>query len=67
MICSISGENLAEVDQIVGDDAETGTIGEPAAVIKAVLDALKPAGRVADIRMSATPPRLWRGRQRPCA
>jgi len=38
---------------------ESGTIGAPAAVIGAVLDALAPMG-VDDIEMPATPERVWR-------
>jgi carbon-monoxide dehydrogenase large subunit len=38
---------------------ESGTIGAPAAVIGAILDALAPLG-VDDIEMPATPPRVWR-------
>jgi len=37
---------------------EAGTIGAPAAVINAVLDALRPLG-VSDIQMPATPARVW--------
>jgi aerobic carbon-monoxide dehydrogenase large subunit len=37
---------------------EAGTIGAPAAVINAVLDALRPLG-VTDIQMPATPSRVW--------
>ncbi len=38
---------------------ESGTIGAPAAVVSAVLDALAPLG-VADIEMPLTPERVWR-------
>jgi carbon-monoxide dehydrogenase large subunit len=38
---------------------ESGTIGAPAAVVGAILDALAPLG-VADIAMPVTPARLWR-------
>jgi carbon-monoxide dehydrogenase large subunit len=38
---------------------ESGTIGAPAAVVSAVLDALAPLG-VADIEMPLTPERIWR-------
>lgn len=37
---------------------EAGTIGAPAAVINALLDALRPVG-VTDIQMPATPSRVW--------
>jgi len=37
---------------------EAGTIGAPAAVINALLDALRPLG-VTDIQMPATPSRVW--------
>ena len=38
---------------------ESGTIGAPAAIIGAILDALAPLG-IDDIEMPATPARLWR-------
>ncbi len=38
---------------------ESGTIGAPAAVVGAILDALAPLG-VRDIEMPATPARIWR-------
>ncbi len=38
---------------------ESGTIGAPAAVVSAILDALAPLG-VADIEMPLTPERVWR-------
>jgi aerobic carbon-monoxide dehydrogenase large subunit len=38
---------------------ESGTIGAPAAVVSALLDALAPLG-VTDIEMPATPHRVWR-------
>src|SRR4029078_1064297 len=38
---------------------ESGTIGAPAAVVSAILDALAPLG-VTDLEMPATPYRLWR-------
>jgi aerobic carbon-monoxide dehydrogenase large subunit len=38
---------------------ESGTIGAPAALVSAVLDALAPLG-VADIEMPLTPERVWR-------
>jgi carbon-monoxide dehydrogenase large subunit len=38
---------------------EAGTIGAPAAIVGAVLDALRPLG-VADIAMPLTPERVWR-------
>jgi carbon-monoxide dehydrogenase large subunit len=41
---------------------ESGTIGAPAAVMSAVLDALAPLG-VADLDMPATPERVWRAIQ----
>ncbi|MEQ8695830.1 MAG: hypothetical protein RLT05_04640 [Bauldia litoralis] len=37
---------------------ESGTIGAPAAIVSAVLDALRPLG-VTDIAMPLTPPRVW--------
>ena len=43
--------------------AETGTVGIPAAVIGAVLDALSPFD-VRDIDMPATPQRIWRAMSR---
>ena len=43
--------------------AETGTVGSPAAVIGAVLDALSPFD-VRDIDMPATPQRIWRAMSR---
>ena len=42
---------------------ESGTIGAPAAVVNAILDALAPLG-VTDIEMPATPPRVWAAMQR---
>jgi carbon-monoxide dehydrogenase large subunit len=41
---------------------ETGAIASPAAVINAVVDALRPYG-VTDIDMPATPERVWRAIQ----
>jgi carbon-monoxide dehydrogenase large subunit len=38
---------------------ESGTIGAPAAVVSALLDALAPLG-VTDLEMPVTPARLWR-------
>jgi len=38
--------------------AETGTVGVPAAVIAAIVDALAPLG-VRDVAMPATPFRVW--------
>jgi carbon-monoxide dehydrogenase large subunit len=38
---------------------ETGAIASPAAVMNAVVDALKPFG-VEDVQMPATPERVWR-------
>ena len=38
---------------------EAGTIGAPAAIMNAVLDALAPLG-VTDFAMPATPERVWR-------
>jgi carbon-monoxide dehydrogenase large subunit len=38
---------------------EAGAIGAPAAIVGAVLDALRPLG-VADIEMPLTPERVWR-------
>lgn len=39
--------------------AETGTVGLPAAVVAAIIDALAPLG-VEDIAMPATPARVWK-------
>ena len=39
--------------------AETGTVGIPAAVVSAILDALRPFG-VKDVPMPATPFAIWR-------
>jgi carbon-monoxide dehydrogenase large subunit len=41
---------------------EAGTIGAPAAIVAAVLDALRPLG-VSDVEMPLTPERVWRAIQ----
>jgi carbon-monoxide dehydrogenase large subunit len=38
---------------------EAGSIGSPAAVINAIIDALSPVG-VTELDMPATPERVWR-------
>ena len=43
---------------------ESGTIGAPAALVSALLDALAPLG-VADLEMPATPHRLWQAIMKP--
>lgn len=42
--------------------AETGTVGVPAAIVAAILDALAPLG-VRDVPMPATPLRVWQAIQ----
>jgi aerobic carbon-monoxide dehydrogenase large subunit len=45
---------------------ESGTIGAPAAVMNAILDALRPRG-VAELQMPATPEQVWRALQQASA
>ena len=45
---------------------ESGTIGAPAALVSALLDALAPLG-VTDFEMPATPRRVWKAIERSCS
>ena len=58
---SVSFEEIPATTNPIGIKGvgETGTVAAPAAVVNAIIDALRPFG-VADIETPATPERIWR-------